>query len=92
MTNQPRTPEGKEAWHVYQIGQNQVRRAGMEGVVVGLDMSAMVTIAGHLGYGGAGSQGGILLEMLGAIEQGVLIAQGGGEMIGEKEEESDGAE
>jgi len=57
----------------------------MDGTVVGLEMPAMISNAEHHGSGGKGPGGGLLLEYLGAIEEGVLMASGPVEMIGGKE-------
>lgn len=60
--------------------QNQVRTAGMAGVIVGLDLAVANGIATALGY-----DAGIVAELLPAAEAGMITA-----LVEQSESESDG--
>lgn len=63
------TIEGAQAWDVLMRAQNQVRAAGMTGVVVGLDLGAALSLGAALGYDTAA-----LAELLPAGEAGMIAA------------------
>lgn len=37
-------PENEKSWEIFMVCQDQVRRAGMDGVIVGIDYAAVIAI------------------------------------------------
>lgn len=44
-------PENEKSWNIFMACQDQVRRAGMDGTIVGLDYTAVIAILGLYGEG-----------------------------------------